>query len=1278
MIRLALRHYGVASLLAIALYMSASVGYAQCGPDQILPASDGTAQDPSIDDVVGITQNGTQVLCTGVETQRIVTLQPVTGALVNIAPGALVQGPDAPILLDGNGNQVINSGTIFGNDVIAAAALFGIGVSVANLGTVSIEDGIGFWLEGAAASVINTATGAINVTNGEPEGIFIEGDNAQALNFGTVTLIGDQGEAIAIEGTGATLTNSGTVNGTGIGVSGLTVDGTGTVTNLGIVSIQGGTNLGLAAYGDVQVLNAEGGGVSLDGNVGVALGQLGPGGTVVNQGTVDTDGTFSLGALALSASPNDPASPNVLNDANATITTHGDNSAALALGMQADSVPSDVSLPGVIQALTAFSAIGRAANRGELVTEGDNSDGMHGFASNSGFTNTGSIVTFGSESSGISVQGDGNTLLNSSSIESGSDSSENARGIEFSGNSVAQNDGDIDVSGLNPIGIDAAVTNPANSMLVENSGAIAADGISAIGIRISAPSDSTSSVPGGVSRVCTAADGDSNAVNCGVIEATGAASTGIVVNGDGLQAENTGDIFLGDDEAKGVALNGSDLTLLQDGRIGGVSAGAGIAIIDDAIGISIEGSQATVVNDGEIEIDGADVYGMRATEADEADIRNTADIILEGAGARGISVEGNDVVVANGAFADAGADADIEISGSGGIGIETTGNSAFVSNQSAFQGTSDEINYGIALENAANGRGIEVSATGSGAFLVENGGNISVEGNDSIGIALVNTTNAAITTSANTSLESECLGAPTGALINCGAIGIQGARSVGMAALGISDTYIENSGLIVGTGQGATGIVVGESGSGVGSNNNIILSIDDIVIESTSGARGVVIEGNDNILVHGQGAISVPIEGAPIPTEQIISVQIDQDSSSQDYPNFSVAGIDVSGTGAVGISVTGNDNTIAILPVATLNGDVEATVRAGPNAAGTIGIQLSGNNNLVLNQGRVEGATGIQGGDGVDRVQNLGTLIGGADLGAGNDVFEMAPVFPEGSSLSGTVNGGTGNDLLQVNSVTLPAAATSAGALNGDQFVNFEQFLLTTAPTIPVGSDNAIAGNNLVTMSGTLGLSGEATATLQENTTLSLNDGNLAASEINLQSGSLLTGNGRVGALPEGPGGFDSSNINVFGGVSSGNSSGSIDFLGNLNLFGFMEIEIGGTDFGLFDSIFIQDDFNIFGGELRFSFIDDFLPSADNQFDFLNVGGGIFGLDSLNISVLGLSDGLDFNLGLTGSGLSFDVMMADNSDPVGVPEPGTLALLASGLLGFFAIRRRRPRIASAG
>ncbi|UJP02121.1 MAG: PEP-CTERM sorting domain-containing protein, partial [Nitrosomonas sp.] len=110
--------------------------------------------------------------------------------------------------------------------------------------------------------------------------------------------------------------------------------------------------------------------------------------------------------------------------------------------------------------------------------------------------------------------------------------------------------------------------------------------------------------------------------------------------------------------------------------------------------------------------------------------------------------------------------------------------------------------------------------------------------------------------------------------------------------------------------------------------------------------------------------------------------------------------------------------------------------------------------------------------------------------------------------------------------------------------------------------------------------------------------------------------------------------------------------------------EIAGLNSGQFDVLDIDGNAFFTGGNFKFDFIDGFIPSVGDHWDFL-VADSLSGLGTVNFTYAGLGDGLGVDLNTEGGKISLTVITA-------VPEPETYAMLLAGLglMSFMVYRRK--------
>ena len=309
-----------------------------------------------------------------------------------------------------------NSGTItVGNNGIG---MFGYASDVTG-GTITVgNSGVGVYSQGGN---VNLTGGTITTGTTEAVGVYTVGSGQTITNSGTTFTLGDSSVAIANSGSGNTINSTvGTVNlGTG-NIYIYSSDTAGTVNNSTNLTATGGGNYGLYSAGTVTNTGNMDFGNGL-GNVGIySIG----GGTATNNGGVITIGgsnpSSNLYSIGMAAGYGTTDTGHVVN--NGTINVNGDYS----LGMYASGSGST------------------ATNTGNIVLNGNNTTGI--YADNgAAAVNTGSISTgSGSYSNVVGVYlGQGSTLNNTGSITI---NGANGVGVYLKGGTIA-NYGNITVNG---------------------------------------------------------------------------------------------------------------------------------------------------------------------------------------------------------------------------------------------------------------------------------------------------------------------------------------------------------------------------------------------------------------------------------------------------------------------------------------------------------------------------------------------------------------------------------------------------------------------------------------------------------------------------------------------------------------------------------------------------------------------------------------------------------------------------------------------------------------
>ncbi|MCP8890978.1 autotransporter outer membrane beta-barrel domain-containing protein [Sphingomonas faeni] len=260
---------------------------------------------------------------------------------------------------------------------------------------------------------------------------------------------------------------------------------------------------------------------------------------------------------------------------------------------------------------------------------------------------------------------------------------------------------------------------------------------------------------------------------------------------------------------------------------------------------------------------------------------------------------------------------------------------------------------------------------------------------------------------------------------------------------GLSGTVsLANSGTIEAAGPGGAGASVG------------VYSYSDLTGPATIG-----VTNSGTIRANGGGIDQVYFDTygtAYHVTQAANALGFSASSGIASITNMAAGVIEATGDRSVGI--LGYGAGLDLTNAGTVRGGVGTTLASYDGLIDTIGstylagaIQtVGGVDDRIVNTGTIIGSIALAGGN--DSIENRGTIRGDVFLGSGDDVF----LQQASATLVGTIDGGEGNDGLIVD-------ATGGGAVNGDQFVNFERFTQT-------GSGNVIYSGSF--RFDTIGVSG--------------------------------------------------------------------------------------------------------------------------------------------------------------------------------------------------------------
>jgi len=248
---------------------------------------------------------------------------------------------------------------------------------------------------------------------------------------------------------------------------------------------------------------------------------------------------------------------------------------------------------------------------------------------------------------------------------------------------------------------------------------------------------------------------------------------------------------------------------------------------------------------------------------------------------------------------------------------------------------------------------------------------------------------------------------------------------------------LNNSGTIETTGNGGIGALI------------------DAASQSAAGNRALDVVNSGTIRANGDTSIALLLDG-----------------------NGPAMATLVNASGGL-IEATGTGSTAILSYNAGLDLTNAGTIRTG---SGTGRVDMSGDfsgaiqligsaDGRIVNTGTIIGSIGLA--EGNDAIENHGRIEGDVFLGLGDDSFlQLAS-----ATLLGTVDGGAGLDHLIVD-------ATGGGAVNGDQFINFERFsqigqgsvaysgsfhfdtIGVSMGTVTIAAGETLASNGPITLTG--------------------------------------------------------------------------------------------------------------------------------------------------------------------------------------------------------------------
>jgi hypothetical protein len=858
-------------------------------------------------------------------------------------------------------------------------------------------------------------------------------------------------------------------------------------------------------------------------------------------------------------------------------------------------------------------------NRGLVDTLGEESEVVWIIGDEAGVVNEGEIRSLGLLSSGVVIEGDGAFVSNAGTVSTEGLASS---GIVIEGNEATfENTGSIDTAARFSAGVVLLGNDSVGDVV--NRGAIETQesdawGIVALGQGHDLVNVGPASGAGG--RITTSG-ARSHGIALGLQEVV--LPPGVALPPEALlpasgSLENAGAVATSGDDADALHALANGLAVTNTGQL--------TATGSTAHGISVEGTDAVVTNaeDGEIQVGeaGGGTQGNRGIDivGDRGRVTNAGAITVDSDDGAGVRVEGAMAVVSH-----AGPAAEIDATGDSVHAIEVASDTPLV------------VNEGTVRASGADAAGIGVTAGVGSAFQVTSSGDLTVEGIGARGIMLSGV-GAAAAPAAGPTAACVVSGDGGGKLVNCGVVTATNSDlGVGMEATGIRDATVENQGQIVASGVGVRGISVTSAAPSSGDRNNLISNVDLVDVDGPN-AVGIELNGDGNLLLQGNGGIDIP--NAPFEDPKDLQDVFGRElfplaaSYSNEFSRDAPAGtvipvgrVRASGTSAIGVSVTGENNLVG----QTLSGQADAsTIEA--RGAGAIGVKLEGDGNLFVNGGVVIGdGIGIQGGAGRDSVANLNRVEGGIDLAGGLDRL----VVGAASEIVGTATGGADRDEL-----IFFVPEGDSKPIDGDQYQSFEDLWKLGAGELVVS--NTLRGDVLLMEVGELEVAAGGRVETSD-------------SSIHVREGARLSGDGTAAGR-----------VVMEGGVlAPGGEVGSLTLEGDLVFeSGVLEIQLGGSDPGASDLLEVLGSVSFLDGELLLSLEGGFLPELGQTIDFLSAIS-VAGLDNLGLDVAGLPMGYAFDVTSTADGLRLVT--------TAIPEPSALLLTAMGLAGLALDRRRSTR-----
>jgi len=1038
-----------------------------------------------------------------------------------------------------------------------------------SLGTRTVIHAVGANGVGEVAAGAHLDVNSSSSTNGGLGAVMLAEQGATIINNGQIGSLRSgysDGQYAMFARSGSTAINNGVVNaGSLTGVAGNHDPVNPTVTM--------GAHSGIAAVGarsaslNAGILNVSGPG---------SVGMLASGG-----GTASNGGIINLNVGDASVSAAGTRSVAVSVEGGSGFINEADGEIYLGRGLQYDvaTPAADVSngatpMVGVYAAGNGVNAI----NKGVITIGGlaQSSTGMYGYGVMGMFRNEG-VINVNGAASDAPAENVGMFVTNQP----------NAGAVS------AENDGTINLNGVNGIGIKAIATNDAPVTIVSR-GTINVDGTkTAAGLRnYGAWSEGTTAM--------LDISGDVNLAGDGAIGVHARSGSQIAVNGGGVNflsgSDQVGffahcvgsrvDIASADGGKLEVGTTGSTLFRIEDGAT--INNQAGASLVASGAGstaIQVTGVGSVANLDGmDITVSGNGANALKVEGGASGQMSGAAKLTLED-GATAVVVDDNKYDL-NGAII--------------GRGDSTFVNTAGVTVQDSRDVTIFRVKNGAELVNAgnidlSNGTAIEVMGSGSRVLADAAGKRGTITVHD--GIAGIHVHDGA---TLNTSDTITVDGSASGVLIGPDAGRVVVERDAHITGLGSG-----YGNLITNQAEAPTTLVDGAtlemagSGAALLSENNIdAASHGYVLVSSQTGGKGIALSNADgsastgsldigsgwNIDVTGNGAgVYANTSGDMRINGATINVSGPGNAIKADNAGSVVvaAGTTITGSHADAELVVGNPTSFIN------NGTISAVDRTAT------AMRLGEGASVVDNTGTITGLVAL--GDGADCLHNSGTIDGDVSLGGGNDC-----AFITGGTVTGTLSGDEGDDTIVLEGATVAAVEGGSGSdtivLRGPTASTFERL----SGGVGDGEEDTLLldGYTHVHDTGSPALEDfehidlTNNSTLDLRTTLALGDNGNGKGTLGIDNGSTLLAN-----------------------------QGPAVVIGNVANAGL--IQIGGAQVG--KTFTVQGDYAGMGGTVQ---INTVLDSDDSATDQLVVQGNTSGQTALKVTNVGGAGNYTWNDGI--------------------------------------------------